>query len=153
MTKEQQATPFYHNPGRTPVMEVHVNYLAVLVAAIASYVIAAVWYGMIFRKAWSQLTNIADMKQAAKNIVIVFVATLIMSFVLDHSIAFGNAYVQTSGVSGGLQGGFYNWLGFVAPVTLMGVVYEKRPWKLWLLDNGFWLLSLLVMGAILSAWT
>jgi hypothetical protein len=33
------------------------------------------------------------------------------------------------------------------------VVYEKRPWKLWLLDNGFWLLSLLVMGAILSLWT
>lgn len=134
-------------------MEVHVNYLAVLVAAIAGYVIASVWYGVVFRKVWIGLTNITEMKLMPMNIVIVFVGTFIMSFVLDHSIAFGNAYVHTSGLAGGLQGGFFNWLGFIVPVTLMGVMYEKRPWKLWALDNGFWLLSLLVMGAILSSWT
>lgn len=133
-------------------MEVHVNYLAVLVAAIASYAIASVWYGVIFRKQWMELTKISEMKPTAKNIVIVFVGTLIMSYVLDHSIVFGNAYVHTSGLAGGLQGGFFNWLGFIVPLTLTSVVYEKRPWKLWILDNGFWLISLLVMGAILSSW-
>jgi hypothetical protein len=134
-------------------MEVHVNYLAVLVAAIASYVIASVWYGVVFRKVWTDLTKITEMKLTAKNIVIVFIGTLMMSYVLDHSVAFGNAYVHSSGLAGGLQGGFFNWLGFIAPLTLTGVVYEKRPWKLWALDNGFWLVSLLVMGAILSSWT
>jgi hypothetical protein len=133
-------------------MEVPVNYLAVLVAAIASYAIASLWYGVIFRKLWMQLTNISEMKPAPVQMALPFVGSLVMSYVLTHSIAFGNAYVQTSGVSGGLMGGFFNWLGFIAPVTLMGVVYEKRPWKLWILDNGFWLLSLLVMGAILTAW-
>jgi hypothetical protein len=53
---------------------------------------------------------------------------------------------------GGLMGGFFGWLGFIAPVTLTNVMYEKRPWKLWLLDNSFWLISLLVMGVILSVW-
>jgi hypothetical protein len=134
-------------------MEVHVNYLAVLVAAIASYAIAFVWYGILFRKQWSQLTGISDMKPTSKSVILPLVGSLVMSYVLDHSIAFGNAYVQTSGLAGGLQGGFFNWLGFIVPLTLTGVVYEKRPWKLWALDNGFWLLSLLVMGAILSSWT
>ena len=134
-------------------MEVHVNFLAVVVATVVAYVIAFVWYAVIFRKQWMQLTGITEMKPSPKNVVLVLVGTFIMSYVLDHSIAFGNAYVQTSGVSGGLQGGFFNWLGFVAPVTLMNVLYEKRSWKLWLLDNGFWLVSLLVMGAILSSWT
>lgn len=133
-------------------MEVHVNYLAVIVAAVVTYIIATIWYGVIFRKAWSQLTGIADMKPAAMNIVLVFVGSLIMSYVLYHSITFGNHYVGTSGSGGGLMGGFFSWLGFVAPVTLSTKLYEKKPWGLWLLDNGFWLVSLLVMGLILSAW-
>jgi len=33
-------------------MEVHVNYLAVLAAAVASYIIGAIWYGAIFSKVW-----------------------------------------------------------------------------------------------------
>lgn len=134
-------------------MQVHVNYLAVLVAAIASYVIAFVWYGVVFKKQWAQLTGISDMKPAPLQMILPLLGSLMMSYVLDHSIAFGNAYVNTSGVSGGLMGGFFNWLGFIVPLTLMGVVYEKRPWKLWVLDIGFWLVSLLVMGAILSSWT
>jgi hypothetical protein len=34
----------------------------------------------------------------------------------------------------------------------MTKLYERKPWGLWLLDNGFWLLALLVMAVILSAW-
>jgi hypothetical protein len=133
-------------------MEVHVNYLAVFVAALANYIIATVWYAVIFGNLWKKLTGITEMKPVPMNMVIVFIGSLVMSYVLVHSIVFGNSYVGTSGVSGGLMGGFFDWLGFIAPVTLMSVMYEKRPWKLWILDNAFWLVSLLVMGAILSVW-
>ncbi len=133
-------------------MEVHVNYLAVLVAAIVNYLIATVWYAVIFGKVWQKLTGITDMKPAPVNIVLVFIGSLVLSYVLLHSIAFGNAYVGTSGAGGGLMGGFFGWLGYIAPVTLSTKLYEKKPWGLWLLDNGFWLLSLLVMGVILSVW-
>ncbi len=134
-------------------MEVHPNFLAVVVAALASYAIAFIWYGVIFKNQWMQLTGVTEMKPSAKNVIIMLVGSLLMSFVLVHAVIFGNAYLKTGGVSGGLMCGFFNWLGFVAPVTISNVVYEKRPWKLWILDNSFWLLSLLVMGAILSSWT
>jgi hypothetical protein len=133
-------------------MEVHVNYLAVFVAALANYLIATVWYAVVFGSLWKRLTGITEMKPVPMNMVLVFIGSLVMSFVLLHSIAFGNAYVNTSGVAGGLMGGFFSWLGFIAPVTMTNVIYEKRPWKLWILDNSFWLLSLLVMGTILSVW-
>ena len=133
-------------------MEIHVNYLAVLVAAIANYVIATIWYAAIFGKLWQKLTGITDMKPAPMNIVLVFIGSLVLSFVLYHSIVFGNAYFKMSGISGGLMGGFFGWLGYIAPVTLSTKLYEKKPWKLWLLDNAFWFISLLVMGMILSAW-
>jgi Protein of unknown function (DUF1761) len=133
-------------------MEVHVNYLAVLIAAVANYVIATIWYALIFGKVWKKLTGITDMKPAPLNIVLVFIGSLVLSYVLYHSIAFGDAYVHMSGISGGLMGGFFGWLGYIAPVTLSTKLYEKKPWGLWLLDNAFWLISLLVMGTILSFW-
>jgi len=132
-------------------MEIHMNYLAVLIAAIANYLIATIWYAAIFGKLWKKLTGITDMKPFPMNIIMVFIGSFVLSFVLYHSIVFGNAYFKMSGISGGLMGGFFGWLGYIAPVTLSTKLYEKKPWGLWLLDNGFWLISLLVMGMILSS--
>ena len=134
-------------------MEVHPNFLAVVVAALANYAIAFVWYGVIFKNQWMQLTGVTEMKPTAKNVMIMLAGSLVMSFVLVHAVIFGNFYLKTGGVSGGLMCGFFNWLVFIAPVTISSVVYENRKWKLWIMDNAFWLLSLLVMGAILSSWT
>jgi uncharacterized membrane protein len=133
-------------------MQVQVNFLAVAVAAGASYVIAFLWYGLIFAKLWQKLTGITDMKPAPVNILLVLIGTFIMAYVLCHSLTFGDAYLKTSGIYGGVMCGFFNWLGFIAPVTLCTKLYEKKPWALWLLDNAFWLISLLVMGTILSVW-
>ena len=131
-------------------MDVHVNYLAVFIAAIVNYVIATIWYAILFGKVWKKLTGIEDMKPAVMNMVLVFIGSLVLSYVLYHSIVFGDAYFKMSGISGGLMGGFFGWLGYIAPVTLSTKLYEKKPWGLWLLDNAFWLISLLVMGSILS---
>jgi hypothetical protein len=131
-------------------MDIHVNFFAVFIAALANFLIATVWYAFLFGSLWRKLTGISDMKPAPAKVAMVFIGSVVISFVLLHSIVFGNAYLKFSGLRGGLMGGFFSWLGFIAPVTLTNVVYEKRSWKLWLLDNCFWLISLLVMGAILS---
>ena len=133
-------------------MEVHLNFLAVIVTAVASYIIAAIWYAVLFSKLWKKLTGIEDMKPAPVKMIIVFAGAFVMSFILFHIVAFENKFFEISGLSGGLMAGFHCWLGFIAPVTLMNVMYEKRPWKLWMLDNAFWLVDLLVMGIILSVW-
>lgn len=133
-------------------MQVHLNFPAVFTAALTSYIIATLWYAVIFSKLWKKLTGISDMKPSPGKMIIVFIGAFVMSFVLFHIIAFENAYLDTIGITGGLMAGFHCWLGFIAPSTLINVIYEKRPWKLWLLDNSFWLISLLVMGIILSVW-
>ncbi len=133
-------------------MNIHVNYIAVLIAAVVNYVIATVWYALIFPKTWQKLTGVTEMNTKPLNMVLVFIGSLVLSFVLYHSIVFGNAYFKMSGLGGGLMGGFFGWLGYIAPITLSMRLYEKKPWGLWLLDNAFWLISLLVMGIILSLW-
>jgi Protein of unknown function (DUF1761) len=36
--------------------------------------------------------------------------------------------------------------------TLGAITFEKRPLKLYLINNAYWLIALLIMGAILAIW-
>lgn len=138
---------------------VPINFLAVLVAAISSMVLGFLWYGPIFGKTWMALSGVTQEKIVAgkskgmgKAYVMAFFGSLVMSYVLAHALVFASAYLQASGVSAGLMAAFWNWLGFIAPVTLGTVLWDGKPWKLWFLNNAYWLFSLLIMGVILSSW-
>ncbi|MEK7542332.1 MAG: DUF1761 domain-containing protein [Patescibacteria group bacterium] len=138
---------------------VPINYLAVLVAAAASMVLGFVWYGPLFGKMWMKLSGITQEKIDAskksgmnKTYALALVGSLVMAYVLAHALVFASSYFKISGVQAGLMVGFWNWLGFIAPVTLGAVLWEGKPVKLWFLNNGYYLVSLLIMGVILAVW-
>ncbi len=133
-------------------MSVPTNFPAVVVAALVNYVIGALWYGVIFRKAWQRLSGTGEMRVTALSVILGLIGAFLISYVLHHALFFANQYLKTSGVGGGLMVGFFNWLGFIAPVTIGIVTYEKKPFVLWVLNNAYWLISLLVMGIILAVW-
>lgn len=133
-------------------MSVPVNYWAVLTAAVACYAIGAIWYGVLFSSAWKSLSGIKEMNNTPKTIVVGLVGSLLMAWILSHNIVFASAFLNTSGLHSGLMSGLFNWLGFIAPVTVGMVIYENKPWSLWVLHNGYWLLSMLAMGTILGLW-
>jgi len=132
--------------------DIHINFLAVAVAAVASYILAAIWYGAVFSKAWMRLTGITDMKPAPTNIIFMLIGSFIMAYVLQHSIVFGDNTYKAISISNGLTGAFFLWLGFIATTTLATKLYEKKPWGLWVLDNAFWLISLMMQATILTVW-
>ena len=140
---------------------VPLNYLAIVVAAAASTIIGMIWYGPLFGKQWKALMGFTDESvktmtmTPTKAIIGGCIASLVMAYVLAHSLGFvvlAAEYLGLSDVSSGLQAGFWNWLGFVAPVTLGAVLWEGRPWRIWFLNAGYWLVSLLAMGLILALW-
>ncbi|RJQ33979.1 DUF1761 domain-containing protein [Candidatus Parcubacteria bacterium] len=143
---------------------VPINYVAVLVAAVAAMVLGYVWYGPLFGKQWMAFMGMTPetmekMKNdpAGKNKMYFgygaqFVGALVMAYVLAHSLVFASAYMNVSGAIGGLQAGFWSWLGFVAPTTMGMVLWEGKPWTLWMIVAGYWLVNLLLMGVIMGAW-
>ena len=133
-------------------MDVPVNYGAVVVAALAGYILGGLWYGPLFGRLWRELSGAEEGKPTAFVMVTGIISSFVMSFVLAQAIIYANAYWFAGGILTGLVAGFFSWLGFIAPVTVGSVLYEKKPWSLWVLNNGYWLASLLVMGAILAAW-
>ena len=141
---------------------VPINYLTVLVAAIASMVLGFLWYELLFGKQWMALMGFTperieqakanNGKGMGKSYFLAFVGALVMAFVLSHTLVFAQSYMNVEGISSGLSSGFWMWLGFVAPITLGSVLWDGKPWKLWMLTNSYYLLTLLVMGTILALW-
>jgi hypothetical protein len=139
---------------------VPINYLAVFASTLLAVVLGSVWYGPLFGKTWSKFMgwSKADMDKAGasgammKSYGIQMLGSLIMMFVLAHTLVFAKAYLHEDGISAGLQTGFWNWLGFIMPVSLTSVLWEGKPWKFWFITNGYNLLLLLSAGVLLSLW-
>lgn len=143
--------------------DVPINYWAVLAGAVSNMVIGFLWFGPLFGKQWMALMGFAPEKMEqlkaearakgmGKHYFGALVGALVMAYVLAHSIEFASFYMVVDGIKAGLSTGFWMWLGFIVPVTFSSVLWEGKSWKLWLFNNGYWLLSLLVMGAIIAGW-
>jgi hypothetical protein len=129
-----------------------INYLALLVAALARFLFGWLWYSpLLFGKTWMSLTNCNpdEMKRRMPVVAPVdLISNFIMAFVLVHAVHYAGA--TKAGLGAAVA--FFNWLGFIATVLLMLNLYEKRPAKLWWINNGFQLISLLIMGAMVAVW-
>ena len=141
------------------MIAVYVNYLAVIVAAVANMALGFVWYGPLFGKKWMAWSGHSmgnmDAKKAQgmwKTYLLAFIGSLATAYVLRHSIVFAGTYMELNGAWVGVTSGFWMWLGFVAPVTLGTVLWEGKPWKLWILTNAYYVISLIMMGAIVAVW-
>lgn len=136
-------------------MQYQVNFLAVIVSAVAMMVLGFLWYGPFFGKQWAKLMgwSKADMEKAkkkgmTKNYVIMALGALVMAYVFDHILlAFGSNSMTMA-----LQGAFWTWLGFYATVLLGKVLWEGKSWTLYVLDAGYYLVGLGIVALILTFW-
>jgi hypothetical protein len=142
-------------------MDTHINYLAVLVSAAAYFVIGAVWYMGLFGKIWSQLMGFnklskketeAMKKKMGMSMAINFIACLLTAYCMAYSVLSGSAFYHVTGVTAGLQSGFWIWLGFIGTSQINSVIWDGRPVKLYLINVGYYLVSYVAMGAILAVW-
>jgi uncharacterized protein DUF1761 len=129
-----------------------INYWAVLAAAAVRIVIGFLWYSpFLFAAEWRRLAGVSEKEMKArlpKALAVDVIGSLVMAYVLVHAVVYAGA----AGWAHGALVGFFNWLGFIAVIALAQVFYEARPFRLILINQGFFLLTLLIMGAILAVW-
>lgn len=148
---------FLYLPFKNDFMaEIVLNHLAVVVAAVIHMALGMLWYSpALFGKAWIKLVGMTDkeMKEAkkkgmGKTMVVAFVASLVLMYVLAAFVDL----VSSTTFALGAQTGAWAWLGFIATVMLNSVLWEKKPVKLYLINVSYYLVSLVVMGGLLAAW-
>ncbi len=148
---------------------IDINYWAVLVSAVAAFIFGGIWWSLIFGKTWPKLAELSPeqtdalTRNTGRKLALDFVSHLIMAYVLAPIILFmvllttlnatgADISTPTVPVIIGLVTSFFIWLGFIASSSLGMVIWEGKSWKLWFIKNGYYLIVLLIMGAILSVW-
>ena len=135
------------------ISRVRQNYPALLVSATLSLLFETVWYSF-FLNAW--LKGIGRNQQ--------WLETSGVSLWLQCGTAFLSAGLIAAAISGftqltgrqtaarGMKVGFVLWLGCVLPTFATEYVFELRSYAIFAINAGFWLVSMMLMGAIVGAW-
>ena len=128
-------------------MNVMVNYLAVVSAAVAGFLVGWGWY-MLFGKVWKEALGRqeGDCKPTPLPFILAGLGSLLMAWMLAGLMGhLGNVTVR-----GGLIAAFFVWAGFVLTTTVVNQQFQGTKPVVTIIDAGHWLVALLVMGAIIG---
>lgn len=156
-----------------------INFLAILAAAVSALVVGFIWYNpKVFGTAWMQAADMTEEKIKGGNMAKIFIMALIFAFLLAMSIMpmvihQMGAYSLAQGELGVLpsydafmadyanefrtfkHGAFHGVLAgiFVAlPILGTNALFERKGAKYILVNSGYWIVTLGVMGAIICGW-
>lgn len=137
-------------------MNVEVNYLAVLLAAMSSMVVGSIWYSMsVFGKSWAKLARVdmsKDVKSSELSVLLAstFVISLITAYVLAHVTHLSNSFFGNSYLQDALTTGFWVWLGFNAVRFATHDMFEGRPKKLTLINIANEFVTIMLMALVIG---
>jgi hypothetical protein len=140
----------------------HVNYLAVLVAAVSAMAVRYFWYAPgMFQESWLKIIGMDKVDEAAlenmkkesrSHPTFMFIATFISAAVMARFID----WLGATSIGAGILVGFWGWLGFALPITVNDILFSGREtghmWQLFLIQGSHHFFALLLMGGILGAW-
>lgn len=135
-------------------MDVSINYLGVILAAVSTMVVGAVWYSKgVFGASWMKLVGMTDAKAkegSARAMSLSFVASLVSAYVLAHVAFLSNQFFGNSFLMDSLSTAFWLWLGLSAARMLTHDLFEARPTKLITMNIGFEFVTIMVMGLVIG---
>lgn len=134
------------------------NFPAILVASLASFVLGFLWHGPVFGKQWMKLMKItaAEMKKGkkemAKKMPLYLIVAFLQQVITATAIAFLVLMLEFSDATSAIILAVWIWLGFIATTLLNGVLWEKRSIPLYLFNITYQLVSLVVITLIVGLW-
>ena len=134
---------------------VHINYLAVVVAAVAAFAIGAIWYSpLLFAKQWVKAHGYTEerVNEMQKSAGKAYAVSLLCQLLIALAIAVLVGYLHLSLCVQGLKLGLLIWAGFAFPLGLMANVFSDKRITVFYIDAGYQLVYLLIIGSIVTVW-
>ena len=124
-----------------------INWLAVLLGALAFFLVGAIWYGVLFSKAWQKAVGMSDEKIQSGNMALIFgltfLAELVISLTLWHGIARSGASdraVMMMAVGFGAT--------IMVPAIGINYLYLRKTFAHFLIDAGHFIAGMTAMGGV-----
>lgn len=134
----------------------HINWIAVLVATIAYFMLGAIWYSFLFKNRWIAYQGITaeDMNKpdAKKGVGAIMFASFIMMLINVVGIAILAEYMGLQRWQHGLHLGLLAGVCFACTSMAINMLYEKKPLGLFLINGGYQVLGNIIAAIIIVCW-
>lgn len=129
----------------------YINHIAVLVCAVMSLAVGALWWSpMLFAKAWQRENGLTDEQLAAANPLKSFGLTFLIAWIMSYNLAFFL----------GAPGTTWQWgiaAGLLAAIWAVGMfvivaMFEQRSAKYIAINCGYMIVYFGITGFILGIW-
>jgi hypothetical protein len=127
-----------------------INYLAVLISAIASMVLGGLWYSpLLFAKVWMKENGFTEESMKGRNPLTPMISAFLLNIVMAFNLAMFLG--ESSDFVWGLTAGALAGVGWVAISIGISYLFEGKSFKLFLINGGYSALNLIIMGGIIGA--
>lgn len=129
-------------------MHFAVNWLAVIVAAVVSMGLGAIWYNVLGTQWMDAIGKTRDQLNASwQPFAWGFAVQLVMAYfvALVTPALFG-----ATDVGSGILAGAHLWLGIGITSMILNHRYQNMPWRLTAIDGGYLLIVLVAQGIVIG---
>ena len=130
-----------------------VNHVAVWVAAVIHFIIGACWY-TVLGATWIAAVGKteAQIKAEQPNMAIPLVIAAVVAVIIAYTLAWLLPKLGVQSAAAGAKTGAVLALALIATTIAMNYGFEARSITLWLINSGYMVVGMAVMGAIIGGW-
>ncbi len=135
-------------------MDIDLNILAVLVSALVHFALGALWYSpLLFARKWAQLKGI-DMDDANADgpSPVMFLGSFLSGLALATGLAVVLSVAAPASLGAAIVFGLIVGVAFTAAPQFANAMFGGDV-RVWLIDAGYPLVSIVIMTAILHLWS
>lgn len=127
-----------------------VNWLAVIAAALSSFVLGGIWYSALFAKPWMKAAGLTEEQVRGGNPIVIFGGSFLLALIASATFAMflGPDVNATTGTLYGLCAG----VCWVATSFGSTYLFERKSLALFLINGGYRAIQFTLIGLILGAW-
>lgn len=125
-----------------------INWLAVMGAALSSFLLGGIWYSAVFAKAWQSAAGLSDEQIKNGNMPLIFGGSFVLALIASATFAMflGEVDAMTGALYGLCAG-----LCWVTASFGINYLFERKSLALFLINGGYHTLQFTLIGLILGA--
>ena len=128
-----------------------INHLATIVAAIAHFALGAGWY-TLFSQAWLAAIGKTAEELGGGASALPYAIAVVAALIVAYTIAWLLPRLGSQTVGGGIRVGVVLALTLIATTLALNYGFEQRSVVLWLINSGYMVVGMGLMGAIIGGW-
>jgi hypothetical protein len=133
------------------MQDVDLNWIAILVVALIPMALGMLWYSnALFAQPWMRAVDRTQDELSGPRLgyLLSAISALLMSYALARIVR----WAEVDDLWNGALVGLLVWLGLVATVLAVTTYFGGRPRTLWVINAGYQLVAIVLMGALHGVW-